>query len=213
MTSHENSYCFPETEGWSSTGEFLAARNSLACLGFNLSNEGGRVRLFSTNRRRPTNKCLSKATKVLAQHQIKCDWVVLAGAVLLDRLDALAGMPMTSLFLGGTSVKDLEPLSGMRLHALQLSFTPITCLDPLEGMPLIWASLSGTKVSSIEALRRSRLEWLSLSGTRVRSVEPLKGQPLRHLSVHGRKIESLAPLKGMNVRVSGASPELLATME
>jgi hypothetical protein len=122
---------------------------------------------------------------------------------------------------GAASITTLEPLRGLTsLTSLSLDgATGITSLEPIKGLTgLTRLTLnSATGVTSLEPIKGlTRLTQLSLDGaTGITSLEPIKGlASLTELSLDSATgITSLAPLKGKNIRIDGASSELLATMK
>jgi len=61
----------------------------------------------------------------------------------LSDLTPLAGMPLTSLDIGGTQVVDLSTLKGMKLTNFLCHKSPVSDLTPLAGMPLTTLNVFG----------------------------------------------------------------------
>jgi len=137
----------------------------------------------------------------------------------ISDISALAGLPIRSLDLEGTTVDDLQPLKCMPLTFLNLGSTQASDLSPLKGMPLEKLVLAGAHVSDLSPLRGMPLEYLRLDycsavtdlrplegmpleilylqNTEVSSLEPLEGMPLTLLHLHNTDVRDLRPLKGM----------------
>ncbi len=137
----------------------------------------------------------------------------------LDDLEPLRNLPLQTLSVAYTRVKDLSPLKGMlsltrlslaqtdaddlapladlRLTALDLSHTKIRNLQPLQNMPLRELNLNHTDISDVGILRGKSLADLRAAHTRIRSLEPLAGMPLNTLDLRGAEIRDLRPLAGM----------------
>ena len=69
-------------------------------------------------------------------------------------------LPITSLNLSGSGVKQLEGLRGMSLRSLDIS---------------------NTAVSSISALKETKIEYLNLCDTNVFDLSPLRDTQIKHL--------------------------------
>ncbi len=54
----------------------------------------------------------------------------------VESIGALAGLPLVSVTLHRTKVKDLRPLAGTRLQRLHIGETEVIDLTPLKGVPL-----------------------------------------------------------------------------
>jgi serine/threonine protein kinase len=95
-------------------------------------------------------------------------------------------------------VADLKPLAGMPLSELDIGYTSVSDLQPLRGMPLIRLNLSGLReLSDLEPLRRLPLRTLTLSYCNISDLSPLRGLPLRSLTVAHCDVSDLSPLRGM----------------
>ncbi|HTU22267.1 MAG TPA: protein kinase [Gemmataceae bacterium] len=122
----------------------------------------------------------------------------------VSALDALEGMPLTSLILHGCGqVRDLSPLKGMPLTWLSLhGCGQVRDLSPLKGMPLTSLNLGGgSQVADLSPLKGMRLTYLNLGGYgHVADLSPLKGMPLTSLELGGcSQVADLSPLKGMRL--------------
>jgi hypothetical protein len=54
----------------------------------------------------------------------------------VESIAALKTVPLVSVTLHRTKVKDLSPLTGTQLQRLHIAETPVTDLSPLKGVPL-----------------------------------------------------------------------------
>ena len=54
----------------------------------------------------------------------------------VENISALKTVPLVSVTLHRTKVKDLSPLTGTALQRLHIAETPVTDLSPLKGMQL-----------------------------------------------------------------------------
>jgi hypothetical protein len=126
------------------------------------------------------------------------------------------------------AIDDLSPfaeLSALRSLDLRgpgsasIELPNITSLEPLKGLTSLTSlTLSGaTGITSLEPLKGlTSLTSLTLvDATGITSLEPLKGLTrLTLLNLSGATgITSLKPLKGKKIDITGASRELLATMD
>jgi len=147
----------------------------------------------------------------------------------IDDISVLAGMPLKTLILEGTSVGDLSPIAGMSLETLHLQDTPVTDLSMLKGMPLKQLNLKGvsvndvtlfaemplstiwlpeTDISNIDALRGMSLESLDIQNTVVSNLDALAHMTtLRRLNIAGTKISDLRPVTGLKLERIFLSPE------
>lgn len=117
-------------------------------------------------------------------------------ATRVQKLDALAGMPLEVLEAAETNVSDLSPLKGAPLRAMDLFKTRVSDLSPLNGAPLEVLLLDETLVADLSPLKDAKLVRLRLNSTKVSSIEALKGMPLEHLNLFQTKVSDLSPLKG-----------------
>jgi Leucine-rich repeat (LRR) protein len=143
-----------------------------------------------------------------------------ASITSLEPLKGLTGLTRLGVY-GSSDMTSLEPLKGLTsLTSLSLSRAPrITNLEPLKGLTgLSYLYLANnTGIASLEPLDGlTSLRELNLTGvTGITSLEPLRGLTnLTSLDLSGATgITSLAPLKGQKIDITGASRELLATMQ
>ncbi len=124
-------------------------------------------------------------------------------------LTALAGMPLVRLLADQIAITDLAPLAGMPLQFLVIGGTGVSDLSPLSGAPLKTLDIAGTPVTSLAPLKKAHLTFLSIwSCTGIDDLSPLRGQPLEVLYAQYTPICDLAPLSGMPLRalhISGAT--------
>lgn len=147
----------------------------------------------------------------------------------IDDISVVAGMPLKTLILEGTSVADLSPLTGMSLEVLHLQDTPVTDLSVIQGMPLRQLNLKGvavndvtqftemplstlwlleTDVSDISALRGTSLESLDLQDTTVSDITALSHMTtLKRLNIGGTKVTDIRPVTGLRLERIFLSPD------
>ncbi len=106
-------------------------------------------------------------------------------------------LSLTRLSLAQTDVADLAPLSNLRLTALDISHTKTGDLAPLQDMPLRELNLNHTGIADIGVLRGKFLADLRAAHTRIRELTPLAGMPLNTLDIRGAAVSDLSPLAGM----------------
>ena len=163
---------------------------------------------------------------------MKLDDLCLHGCTNVADIGPLRGMPLRSLWLNGSKVRDLvpvttmpslewlvlrgcreiadfAPLRGLKLKDLSLHDTRFADLSLLEGMPLESLDLANCKgIDDLAPLRGMKLRELRLSGTAVRSLAPLAGMPLGGLHLRGcAAVADLAPLH------SGDKPPRLSYLD
>jgi tetratricopeptide (TPR) repeat protein len=120
------------------------------------------------------------------------------GGDTVKDIGALAGLPITELFINHTRVVDLSPLKGMKLQKLHIPCSKVTDLTPLKGMLLTEFSAWGeVPIGDLTPLKGMPLESIDLNMSRVSDLTPLKGMPLKKLTLPGTRVSDLAPLKGM----------------
>ena len=144
----------------------------------------------------------------------------LRGATAITKLEPLMNLTnLRHLNLSHTRVSNLESLRTLtKLVKLDLSNNAlITDLESLKGLTnLRELYISHTGITSLEPLKKmTYLRRLDLSGaTRVTDVGPLRNlRYLEQLDVTSTGITSLEPLPGSRkIKITGASPELMATM-
>jgi internalin A len=112
-------------------------------------------------------------------------------------ISVLAGMPLKTLILEGTSVADLSPLAGMSLETLHLQDTPVTDLSVLEGMPLKQLNLKGVAVSDVTLFSKMPLSTLWLLETGVSDIGPLSTLTLESLDLQDTMVSDLSALAHM----------------
>ena len=116
-------------------------------------------------------------------------------------LDALTGMPLNWLNIGGCGIESLQPLEGMELEFLCLSQSvPVSDLSPLDGMPLHTLLIRETKVSDLTPLIGSNLKILEISGSKVSDLSPLTHLALEELKILNLEIDDLSILKKCNIK-------------
>jgi len=115
----------------------------------------------------------------------------------VDDISVLAGMPLKTLILEGTSVADLSPLAGMSLETLHLQDTPVTDLSVLEGMPLKQLNLKGVAVSDVTLFSQMPLSTLWLLETGVSDISPLSALSLESLDLQDTMVSDLSALAHM----------------
>lgn len=115
----------------------------------------------------------------------------------VDDISALAGMPLSTLILEGTSVADLSPLKGMQLKVLYLQDTPVTDLSVIQEMPLEQLNLKGVRVADVKPFASLPLSTIWLPGTDVRDISPLSKLSLESLDLQDTEVSELSALSHM----------------
>ena len=130
----------------------------------------------------------------------------------LSDLSPLAGMPMTELDIGYTSVSDLSPLKGMPLSKLKCFGVGVTDLSPLSELPLQNLSIGETRIADLSPLAGMKLTGLDCRSTPVADLSPLAGNnTLSHLVATHTKVtpEGVAALQkalpGCKIEWDGAA--------
>jgi serine/threonine protein kinase len=120
-------------------------------------------------------------------------------------LRPLKGLPITNLNLRGSQyIADISPLQGMPISLLDLSDTRISDIRPLTGMPLRSLYLDGTRVADISLLAQmDELDTLGLSKTPVSDISALRGLPLISLSLSESRVTDIGPVTGMKLTALG----------
>lgn len=139
----------------------------------------------------------------------------------VNDLQPLSGLTsLTTVDLSSTRVTDLGPLSALsKLETLDLSNTRTSDLTPLSGLARLNSlRLANTGVKDLKPLTGlSELTVLDLSSTRARNLAPLAGlTTLARLYLYDTpELKDLSPLKPLlpNLRIEGATPEQLETLE
>jgi hypothetical protein len=117
----------------------------------------------------------------------------------LRSLDSLRGFKLTSLDCAyNTSIVDLKPLEGMPLVTVRLHATRVKDLSPLAKSPLEEVNCgNGTAITDLTTLRGVKtLRRLYVSMCPCVDIRPLAGMPLEHLHMSD-KVTDLTPLQGM----------------
>jgi len=130
-------------------------------------------------------------------------------------LEPLSGLPLGTLRLANTRVEDLTPLATLPLEELDISDTAVADLMPLERLPLTTLRLNRTRVQDLAVLISMPLTTLSIAGTRVQDLAPLKGLKLAELDATNTWVVDLAPLTGMrltSLRLAGTRVTNLAPL-
>ena len=115
----------------------------------------------------------------------------------ISDLSVVAGMPLKTLILEGTSVADLSPISGMSLEVLYLQDTPVTDLSVISGMPLRELNLKNVRVSDAAPFTQLPLSTLWLPGTEVADISPLQLLSLESLDIQDTPVSDLRALAKM----------------
>jgi len=115
----------------------------------------------------------------------------------IEDISVLAGMPLNTLILEGTSVADLTPLRGMQLKVLYLQDTPVTDLSVTQGMPLKELNLKGVRVADVRPFASMPLSTIWLPGTDVTDITPLAELSLESLDIQDTAVSDLSPLSHM----------------
>ena len=115
----------------------------------------------------------------------------------ISDISVVAGMPLNTLILEGTSVADLSPIKGMQLQVLYLQDTPVTDLSVIQGMPIRQLNLKGVAVSDVAPFSSMPLEILWLPDTEVNDITPLSSLSLVSLDIQDTDVSSLTPLSQM----------------
>lgn len=125
----------------------------------------------------------------------------------LTNISALAGLPVTGLYLDSNPVADLSPVKGMPLTEISLAYTQVTDIAVLQGMPLRIAKLPGIPVKSLAPLAGAPLEELNTGGTRIDNLSMLAGLPLRGLSIIC-DAKDISPLRDMPLEFLNLGPAM-----
>jgi len=111
----------------------------------------------------------------------------------IGNLSPFTGMPLGRLNLTDCrQVSDLKPLRGLPLRTLWLNNTQVRDLSPLTSLTnLGWLYLVNTPVSDLSPLRGLKLGSLDLTGCRdVTDLSPLAGMPLTTLRLRSTRAAS-----------------------
>ncbi len=114
---------------------------------------------------------------------------------LLVSLQALSGLPLEYVSVGGCSGVSLSSLRGAPLRYIAFRESGVRDLDPIAGAPVVVADLRGTQIRALDPLVGSPLAYLFLDNSAVTRLEPLVGLPLRVLTLAGTRVSSFNPLE------------------
>lgn len=113
----------------------------------------------------------------------------------LRDLRFIKGMPLDTLGINSSSIKDLSPLIGTRLRDLNIGFSAVRKLGPLAKiLTLRVLTMNNTAISDLSALSELKLESLSIGSTRVTILGDLDRVPLTTLQMSHTKITDLGPV-------------------
>jgi Leucine-rich repeat (LRR) protein len=115
----------------------------------------------------------------------------------LTDLRAIRELPLKTLSVSGTQVRDLGPLQGLALESLSVTDTPASDLSPLKGMPLLQLHLNDTQVSDLAPLEGMLLDTLTCSNTKVRDLSPLKNMMLATLLCERTGVTDFSPIRNL----------------
>ena len=121
--------------------------------------------------------------------------VSLKSAPEVADITPLKGLPLVSITLRGTKVKEISALAGMPLDYANLS-DAVEDLAPLKEAPLSYLSI-GPRVTDLRCLSGKKLTSLSIGAhSPITDLSPLEGMPLKSLCVYAcRGIKDLGPLR------------------
>jgi Leucine-rich repeat (LRR) protein len=114
-------------------------------------------------------------------------------------ISALKGMELERVDLSGTKVFDFSVLAGMPIRHLALNDTQLKNISFVKGMPLVRLEIRNTRVYDFSLLKKMELKHLDIGGTQIRSLEVLRGAPLQTLIAHETNINNISPLSGMQL--------------
>ncbi len=101
----------------------------------------------------------------------------------------LRSLPISTLKLSLTEVKDLSPLAGMQLKTLFIDRTEVVDLLPVKDLPLKNINMSHCqKIVSIAPLKGLSLHYLNIADTGIQDLSVLEGMPLRGFTFSPEKI-------------------------
>ncbi|MBI2808909.1 MAG: protein kinase [Planctomycetes bacterium] len=109
----------------------------------------------------------------------------------VKNIDALQNMKsLTDLHLGALKVDDLQALRGLPITHLRLGATYIRDLRGLENSPIEHLDAGFCyRLESLRGLPREKLRWLSIASTNVDSLRPLEAaEGLTYLDFHWAKL-------------------------
>jgi hypothetical protein len=102
----------------------------------------------------------------------------LSGSAITD-LGILEGMPIDTLILERTPVRDLSPLREMRLlRKLDVADTGVSDLSPLKGLALHELNITMTAVVDLDPIKDMPLKMISMVKTEIYDFTALRGLPL-----------------------------------
>jgi len=126
--------------------------------------------------------------------------ILTAGDVLINSLEPLRGLPISSLDITGQKqVRDLGPLVGLPLTFLAARFTGVRDFSPLQKLPLRRLYLgwyeSGFDVTKVRGLQLEALDAPCFSTV---DLAALAGMPLKELRLWGcDQLRDISALKNM----------------
>ena len=93
----------------------------------------------------------------------------------LVRTEFLTGLPINTLNLSNSQVRDLTPLRGMHLDTLDLTASRgLSTLNDITGMQVDNLTIAGTEINRIEALRGMNIKRLDVSKMRRLTADQLR---------------------------------------
>jgi hypothetical protein len=95
-----------------------------------------------------------------------------------------------------TAISDVSDLRGMPLHTLRMASTRVRQITGLGELPLRVLDAGNTRIDDITALRQSPITQLNLEGTNVNDLGPLQGARVISLNLSRTPVVSLEPLRG-----------------
>lgn len=134
----------------------------------------------------------SQVLKFLKQHGIKVHDLMtisnagefgmdLEGSEITD-LQILEGMPLKSLVVSKTGIRDLAPISEMHnLRKLNVASTEVVDLTPLKNLTLQEINITNTKITDLSPLTNMPLKVLSMIHTDVKDLSLLQSLPLEEI--------------------------------
>jgi hypothetical protein len=107
--------------------------------------------------------------------------------------EPLRKLPLKTLVLCFTNLREIEVLTGIELRSLFL-WGGASSLDPIKGMPLRHLALRQTRVTDLTPLRGLPLEELRIVATPVSDLTPLVDCPLRLIALVETNVKDPSPL-------------------
>lgn len=123
----------------------------------------------------------------------------------LRNLAPLHGIKLTELSLENQKpVSDLSPLAGMPLNSLSVQGTSVKDLSPIRDVGLAVLDIAGTLVEDLSPIQNMRLESLNLVNCPARNLAVLRGMPLKNILVSATTpYYELSHLKGLKLEQFG----------